>query len=322
MKRIHVCLMLCICCMLMAVGCAKKPAAPDAIRVAALKGPTTMGLVGMMSENLLGDYQEKTSFTMKTAADEIVAAVVKNEVDIALVPANVASVLYSKTEGGVKVIDINTLGVLYVVAKDDSIQSMADLKGKTLYMTGKGTTPDLALQFLLAKNGMTTDDIHVEYCAEATEVVSRMAEDDSTIGLLPQPFVTTVLMKDETMKIVLDLTAEWNKVADDSQLLTGVTIVRKEFAEQYGEVVNAFIEAHEKSVQMGKDNLDKTAQRIEEQDIVKAPVAKKAYEACHIVCISGAEMKTALQGYLKALFDLQPTAVGGKLPEEDFYYTR
>lgn len=292
---------------------------PDAVHVGSLKGPTSMGLANLEYEDYMGEYTDLMDYHMAVQADELVTMLVKGELDIALVPANMASVLYNKTEGGVRVIDINTLGVLYIVECGDSIESVSDLAGKTLYMTGKGTTPDYALQYLLSQNGLSADDLTIEYKSEATEVAVLLAEDDNAIGLLPQPFVTTAMMSNENLHIALDLTEEWDKVAD-SRLLTGVTIVRNEFLEEYPDVVNTFIEAHEQSVKAGEENPELTCQRIEELDIIKAAVAQKAYEYCNIVCITGEEMEPAISGYLQALFELDPTSVGGAVPGEDFYY--
>ncbi len=292
---------------------------PEIVRVGSLKGPTSMGLANMEYEDYMGEYAGLMDYYMAVQADEIVTMLVKEELDIALIPANLASVLYNKTEGGVSVIDINTLGVLYVVECGDTVESISDLAGKTLYMTGKGTTPDYALQFLLGANGLSTEDLTIEYRSEATEVAAILSEDDTAIGLLPQPFVTTAMMNNEKLHIALDLTEEWDAVADSS-LLTGVTIVRNEFLEEYPQVVEAFISAHEQSVKAGEENPELTCQRIEELGIIKAAVAQKAYEYCNIVCVTGEEMKTALSGYLEVLYGLDPTSVGGTLPEEDFYY--
>ena len=202
-----------------------------AARIGSLKGPTSMGLVSMIDKNDSGQNALVYDFSMVTAADELVAAISNKSVDIALVPANVASVLYNKTDGGVQVLDINTLGVLYIVESGNQVKSIDNLKGKTLYLTGKGTTPDYVLAYLLAQNGLTADDVTLEYKSEATEVAAVLAADENAIGLLPQPFVTVACSQNEKLHIALDLTEEWNKVTGDSQsqLVTGVTIVRKEF---------------------------------------------------------------------------------------------
>lgn len=292
----------------------------ETIRVGSLKGPTSMGLVHMMYPETADETKASYEFTMTAAADELVTLVSQGNVDIALLPANVAANLYQKTEGEIVVLDINTLGVLYVVAADDTIKEMKDLKGKTIYMTGKGLTPDDALQYLLAQNGMSPEDVTIEYKSEATEVVSMLEKDPDGIGLLPQPFVTTALMNQTELKIVLDLTKEWAKVSD-SQLVTGVTIVRKAFLEQYPREVEQFLQDHAASVRQGNVDVADTAALIEQAGIVKAAVAEKAYTYCNIVCIQGDEMKQALSGYLQTLFDANPKKVGGAMPGDDFYYS-
>lgn len=293
---------------------------PETIRVGSLKGPTSMGIANMEYEDYMGEYTELMDYYMATQSDEIVTMLVKDELDIALIPANLASVIYNQTDGGVTVIDINTLGVLYIVECGDSINSIADLEGKTLYMTGKGTTPDYALQYLLAENGLITDDLTIEYKSESAEVAAILAEDEDAIGLLPQPYVTTAMMSNENLHIALDLTEEWDAVSDSS-LITGVTVVRNEFLDEYPDVVDTFLDAHEKSVAAGEEDLETTCQRIEELDIIKSAVAMQAYEYCNIVCITGEDIEPALSGYLEVLYDLDPSSVGGALPGDNFYYT-
>ncbi len=289
------------------------------IRIGSLKGPTSMGLVAMMSEH------PEYSYTMETAADAITASIVSGDLDIALVPANLASVLYNKTGGEITVIDINTLSVLYIVSTDDSIQSIADLSGKTVYLTGKGTTPDYALQYLLAENGLSTEDVTLEYKSEATEVAAALAEDQTAIGLLPQPFVTAACMQNENLQIVLSLGDEWTKAQEasggTSSLVTGVTIVRNEFLESNPELVEAFLQYHAESAESVNADPAAAAEKIVELGIVaKAPIAEKAIPNCGITCITGEEMKAALEGYLQVLYDQNPQSVGGALPEADFYY--
>lgn len=293
------------------------------VRVGSLKGPTSMGLVYLMD---LAEKKESVcnyEFTMVTAADELLGKMVNGDLDLALVPANVASVLYNKTEGGVAVIDINTLGVLNIVASDDSIQSVADLKGKTLYLTGKGTTPDYVIQYLMKESGLKNGDVTLEYKSEATEVAAVLKEQPDAIGLLPQPFVTAACAQNENLKIVLDLTKEWDKLQGNggSRMVTGVTVVRREFLEKNPELVDAFLTEHAASAAYTASNPDETAELIAAAGIIeKAPIAKKALPYCNIVCLTGSDMQTALSGYLKVLADQNVKSVGGKLPAEDFYY--
>lgn len=297
--------------------------AQDAVRVGGLKGPTSMGIASLGAES--SEYEEHNSYekVMVTAADELMAELLSKKVDIALIPANAASVLYNKTEGGIKVIDINTLGVLYVAETGDTIASVEDLKGKTVYLTGKGTTPDFVIQYLLAEHGLTTEDVKLEYKAEPTEVVSVLAEDENAVGLLPQPFVTVAQAQNEKIRIALDLTKEWDALQEEggSALVTGVTVVRTEFLEENEEAVAGFLEDHEHSTAYTNEHPEEAAALIEELGIVaKAPIAQKAIPMCNITYIDGEEMQEKLGGYLEVLYEMEPKSVGGALPDEAFYY--
>lgn len=310
--------LLCACL----VGCGQKKD-DTVIRVGSMKGATSIGLLFLMEEATNGESEGNYDFQMVTGADELVPLVAKGELDIALVPANVASVLYGKTEGTISVIDINTLGVLYMVSSDTSIENITDLKGKTIYLTGKGTTPDFVLQYLLTENGMSVEDCTLEYKSEPTEVAALLAENPEAIGLLPQPFVTAACMQNEALSVILDMNEEWNKVQGEggSSMVTGVTVVRKAFLEEHPEAVNTFLKEHAESAKaINADPATGAAYAVKAQIIAKEPIAQKAIPACNITCITGEEMKQALAGYLAVLHGLEPKSVGGALPGEDFYY--
>ena len=295
----------------------------ESLHIGSLKGPTTMGLVSLMDKASKGESEGTYEFTMVTDASELAAQIVSGDLDIALVPANMAGILYQKTNQGVEVIDINTLGVLYIVSSDDSIQSISDLKGKTLYMTGKGTTPDYVLQYLLSANDMTSDDLTIEYKSEAAEVAAVLKENADAIGLLPQPFVTVAMAQNENLKMVLNLTEEWDKTQPEngSTLVTGVTVCRKEVIEENSDAVDTFLKEHEESAAFANANAEETAQLIADAGIIeKAPVAVKAIPYCSITYIDGEDMQTKLSGYLHVLFEQEPSSIGGQLPDEGFYY--
>lgn len=293
------------------------------IRVGSLKGPTSMGLARLMEQNEAGETSADYAFTMMTAADELTAKMVTGELDIALIPANAASILYQKTGGQIAAVNINTLGVLDIVASDDSIQTIGDLKGKTLYLTGKGTTPDYAIRYLLSANGLTDSDVTLEYKSEAAEVAAILKEQPDAIGLLPQPFVTAACMQNESLKIVLDLTKEWQAVQGEggSQLVTGVTVASRDFIDAHPDMLQTFLEEHKASALYANEHPEETAELIAAAGIVeKAPIALKALPYCNIVSITDGDMETALSGYLQVLFDQEPKSVGGALPDSDFYY--
>ena len=296
--------------------------ATEALRIAGLKGPTTMGLVNLLSMESDGTASMDYDLQLYGAADEIVPLLMKGELDMAAIPANLAATLYQKTSGGIEAVAVNTLGVLYVVEKGDTVQSMADLKGRTILSTGKGTTPEYVLRYLLTQNGIDPDkDVTIEYYSEATEVTAQMANTEDAIAVLPQPYVTAAGLQDDTLRVALDLTEEWNKVCD-TQLITGVTVVRKEYAEEHPDVVAAFLADYAKSVDAANTDLDGTAALCEEQGVVaKAAIAKKALPNCNIVCLTGDDLKTNASAYLQVLFDADSAAVGGAMPGDDFYWS-
>lgn len=296
---------------------------PVSVRAAALKGPTAMGLVRFMSEADAGNVADNDySFQIVASADEVAPLISKKEVDIAAVPANLASVLYNKTEGGVRVACINTLGVLYICELGDSVQTVADLAGKTIYSAGKGATPQYALEYVLQKNGLDpAADVTIEWKSEHSECVAALAQDAAGIAMLPQPFVTTAQAKNDQIRVALDLNQEWEAVADGaSKLITGVAVVRSEFADEHPEAVDAFLGHYQESVEYVNANTEEAAQLVGDYDIVTAEVAAKALPACNITFVGGKDMKDQLSGYLEVLGEQNAEAVGGKLPEDDFYY--
>lgn len=293
---------------------------PDYIKVAALKGPTAMGMTKMMNDNDESAFKTY-EFEILASPDELTPKIVQGAVDIACVPANLGSVLYNKTEGGVKALAVNTLGVLYICENGDTVKSVEDLKGKTIFSSGKAATPEYALNFILKSNGIDPEkDVNIEWKSEHAECLASLLATENSVAMLPQPFVTTAQTKNESVRVALDLNDEWDKLGADSSLLTGIVVVRKEFADKFPHAVREFLSTYGKSVDFVNNNVDEAAELVGKYDIVPAAVAKKAIPNCHIVCITGEEMKTKLGGYLQVLFDGAPQSVGGKMPADDFYY--
>ena len=287
----------------------------NAINVGALKGPTAMGMAQLLED-------ETYNVSIVASPDEMVPMIVQGQVDIAAIPANLSSVLYQKTEKQIKVLAANTLGVLYLVENGDTIQSIEDVKGKTIYASGKGATPEYALESVLTAHGIEPGkDVTVEFKSEHAEVVAALAADQTAVGLLPQPFVTTAQMKNENLRVALDLNELWESgMTDGSRLVTGVVVVRTEFLENHPQEVEAFMAAYEQSVTFVNSETEAAAEIIGAHDIVTAEVAKQAIPDCSIVFITGEELETMLSGYLNILFEQNPQTVGGAVPDEAFYY--
>lgn len=293
--------------------------APVSIRIGGLTGPTTMGLVSIVEKAEAGQEGYPYEFTIAGSADEITPLLVQGELDMAAIPANLASVLYNKTEGQIVLLGVNTLGVLYILDNSGEVASLQDLKGKTIYATGKGSTPEYTLRHILSANGIDPDnDVTMEWKSEPQEVVAILSQGKG-VAMMPQPFVTVARGSVEGLEVVVDLTEEWEKIGDGS-LITGVMAARKDFVEAHPEAVKDFLKKYEESVAFTNNNAAEAAQLIEKYGIVKAAVAEKAIPFCNIVCQTGSGAMDTAKSYLTALFEQNPKAVGGALPGEDFYY--
>lgn len=296
----------------------KTKEASENVKIMALKGPTAMGMVEMMENS---DYD----FSITASVDEVAPSLLQGKAEIAAIPANLASVLYNKTKGDIQVLAINTLGVLYLVENGETIQSVTDLKGKIIYASGKGATPEYALNYILSSNGINPEtDVTIEWKSEHAECVAALANEEHGVAMLPQPFVTTAQAKNPQIRTALDFTKEWDALQEGkekkSSMITGVVVARKEFVEENPEEIQEFLKEYHTSVDYVNENVTDAAQLMEKYDIVSAAVAEKALPACNIVCIDGEEMEEKLSGYLEVLKTQNPQAVGGEIPNHDFYY--
>ncbi len=297
-------------------GCANaNPVSTEPIRVGGLKGPTGMGMAPLMQE----EYAAQYAITLSGAPDDVTAKLISGELDIAAVPLNLASVLYNKMQGGVAMLAVNTLGVLYVLENGETVHSLADLSGKTLAATGQGSTPEYMLNYLLDSAGLA-GAVTVEYKAEHSELVTLMAAGDVSLGMLPEPNVTSVLMGNEGVRVALDLTDIWTEAAG-VEPVQGCLVARREYLEQNEKAVEQFLADYAKSVAYVNANIDEAAALMETHGVIpKAAVAKKAIPNSNIVCVTGADMREMAEAMLTVLFDANPKSVGGTMPADDFYY--
>ena len=305
--------------LLCTVGCGAAES-PDSIRIFAMKGPTGMGMTKMIHD--ASEEASAYTFTIASSPDEIAAEIIKGDYDIAAVPANLAAVLYQKTGGDLMIGAVNTLGVLYILENGNTIQSVNDLNGKTIYATGQASTPEYVLNYILAANNI---DCKVIYLAEHSELATQMSAGSVVLGMLPVPNATTVLAGNKDVRIALNLTEEWTKAAqkngDSSALYQGCIVIRREFAEKYPNTLKQFLEDYEASVKFVNENHDEAASMMETAGIIpKAAVAKKAIPDANIVYISGKEMQEGLSGFFEVLHRFNPSSVGGSLPDEKIFY--
>ena len=320
-KIIAVLLILCLAAGML-TGCAgKKTEETASIRLGGLKGPTTMGMVKLLDDAENGKTKNSYSYQLAGTADELTPKMLRGELDIIAVPANLGAILHAKSGGEVQMLAVCTLGVLYLAEKGgEEIGSWEALRGRTVYATGKGATPEFALRYLLTQNGLDPDkDVNLVWKSEPTEVVAQMAMEERSCAMLPQPFVTVAKGQLENLRVAMDLTEEWNKAGTQGQLITAGLMVRRTFADEHPEQLQTFLEEYAASVQYVNEDSAEAAALVEKYGIVKAAVAEKAIPQCNIVCLTGEEMKTAAEGYLAVLFEQEPSSVGGALPGESFY---
>lgn len=305
-----------VLCLLLILTVLPLRAQAENVRVGALTGPTAMGMA-----QLLGS--DGCTPMIFGAADELTPLILKGEVDIAAVPANLAAVLYNRTEGEIAVLAVNVLGVLYLCEYNSrELTGLADLKGKTIYATGKGSTPEYFLRHILVQNGLDPDtDVTIEWKSEPGEVVALLNANQSGIAMLPQPYVTAAAGQlGEGFRAVLSVSEEWEKAQDGTRCTTAVVIARREFIRQNPEAAESFLDELAQSVAWVNENPEAAGTLCQELGIAKAAVAQKAIPACNLVCITGDEMKQALSGCLAVIEAQNPKAVGGSLPGDDFYY--
>lgn len=286
-----------------------------------LSGPTGIGAANLKDKADKGETEGEYNITVVAQPDEVVGKISNGEADIAAIATNLAAKLYNKTEGNITVLAVNTLGVLNVVTPNGvEISSLADLKGKKVYTTGQGSNPEYIINHLLDKNGIK-DDVTLEFKAEGTELLTVWSTDPNAVIIAPQPVATTLTVQNQGSKIAIDLTKEWEKVDNSSALMMGCVVVRNEFLKNNKATVDKFLEEYKASIETANTDLEVTSALCETYGIIpKAAIAMKAIPNCNLTFVKGNEMKQKLSGYLKVLFDADKTAVGGKLPSDDFYY--
>ena len=291
------------------------------LKVASLRGPTTMGLVSMIADPtaFLGEGID-ASFAVESLADVVTTALVSGEVDIALIPANMAAILHARTGGEIQVAAINTLNVLHVVSKGITLNSVADLVGQTVWSIGQSATPQATLETILAAHGLS-EQVAVEYLSDATEVASRLAGATVGIAILPEPYATVVAANDEAIEVGFDLGLAFQMVTG-SPVVTGVTVVRTAYAQAHPEIVSQFLVASTASALATNATPVMSGELVAAQGITPdAATAAAAIPRCGIVIITGREAQTAINDYLTTLHTFNPSLVGGVVPDESFYWS-
>ena len=301
----------------------------DVVNVSLLKGPTGMGAVMLMKAQEEGESEGNYNFTIESAADDVVSKVVNGETDIAAVPSNAAAALYNKTEGNVEIAAVNAMGMLYFLQTGDDVKSVTDLAGKTITSSGQGAVPEYVVNYILEKSG--TENVTVDYMQTHQELATAAAAGEVDDVILPEPFVEIALAKNPNLRVALDISKCYDEYAGienkeegmPNTLPMGALIVRKDFAESNPQAVDTFLKEYEKSVAEVNSDPQTASQYVVEYGILDSqPVAEKAIPKSNIYYIDGEEMKNIMANFLDVMNNANPKSIGGKIPDDDFYYTK
>lgn len=293
------------------------------IRMAVIKGPTGVGAVNLWANQDNGEARNRYTFETVTTPDLAVNKIANGDVDIAALPTNAAAALYAKTNGNIQVLAVNTLGVLYMLENGDSIQSVADLKGKTIYSTGQGANPEYILNYILEQNGLTPGkDVTIQFVAENDELAALLVKGTATVAMVPEPVATTVRSKNDKLRVALSMSDEWDAVAgEDSALMMGCIVGNKDFVAAHPDGIRTFLQEYEASIERANAVRDDTAKLCKKYGIIDdETIAERSIVGCNLVFIEGDKMKDKLTGYYNVLLKANPKSIGGKLPDDAFYY--
>ena len=288
--------------------------------VAYMTGPTGIGMAKLNADSDAKLTANNYTFTVATAATDITGKFLNGEINIASVPTNVAANLYNKSNGKVRMLAVNTNGVLSILEKGNTIKSVADLKGKTIYSTGKGQNPEYILNYILNKNGVNpATDVTINFVS-SDDLKAKLISGEAEIAMAPEPLATAVMVQNKQLNRALSINDEWSKVSD-TELMMGCVIALDSYVEANPKAVEKFLEEYEASIKFATTNIDETATYCEKYGIApKAAIAKKSIPICNLCYVTGTDMKTNVNGYYSVLFDADPTSIGGKLPADDLYY--
>ena len=298
-----------------ATACSKTKKTGVTVNIGVLKGPTGMSAAWLMDQNDQKLSANEYNFTVAGTPDAITGQLINGDMDIAALPTNAISALYNKTEGKISVLGVNALGVLYILENGNSINSVSDLAGKTVLASGKGSTAEYVLNYILEKNGVIAE---IVWAAEHSEAATLALKGDYDIVMLPEPFVTNVTAKSDAFRVALDLTEEWEALGNGELTMGGIA-VRTAFLEEHPDAVKAFVEEYGKSVAFTNSQPEDAAKLIAKYEIAAEEVAKNAIPRCNIVWLHGKDYKAVLENFLGVVYNANPSGIGGKMPGNDFY---
>jgi NitT/TauT family transport system substrate-binding protein len=291
------------------------------VNIGSLKGPTSIGMIKMHEEKPQLSDKITANYIIVPNPEIMVSKLLSGEIDIATLPTNVAAKLYNKGLG-YNLAAVTGYGVLYILDNTGELKDWSSLKGKKINVISKGSTPDVALRFLLEKNGLDArNDVKLDYTLEQVELSQMMIANKAEIAILPEPFVTMVLSKNSQVKIALDIEKEWKKVQNGNPMPMSCIVVKSTLIDNNKEEIDNFLKLYRESIDWVNANIEDAAVLVEKNEIgMDTETAEEAIPRCNIKFTEISLAQGIVQDYLNTILDFSPDDVGGKIPDENFYY--
>jgi len=294
------------------------------VNIAGLQGPTSIGMIKMIDEKPSLGTNVASNYQVVKTPDVLLSKILSKEIDIATVPTNLAAIIYNK---GVdyKIAAMNTWGVLYLIGSEENINQWKDLKGKTIYSVGKGTTPDIAARYILEKNGLNFEkDLTIDYTMAHVELAQAVAAEKVKLAILPEPFVTMAISKNPKVNIVFDIQKEWDKASGSNGAFPQTCLmVKEELVSKNPAIVDKFLSEYKESIEWVNVNKAQAGKLVEKNGIgIKAKIAETAIPRCNIRYEDAQTAKAKVESFFKIIFNYSPKDIGGKIPNEGLYYQK
>ncbi len=297
---------------------------PVVVNVSSVSELSSLGLIRVLSQQAVVDSLRDASYICDhfscATNHELLAALTEGKVDIAVLPVESAAVLNSQSGGSFLALGISALSDAYLVENGSTLQTLEELRGKTVYVPGKSSVLADSFRVFLAAAGLNTEtDVTLEYKNDASECVTALLGESDSVALLGQPSVAAALLENETLRMAFDLNKEYEGLTG-LPLVRSVFVAQKSFVDKNPEFISWLLREYQNAVNYVSYNVSDAALFAQQIGFASSAVGEKALPYCGLVCITGEPMKHMLQAYYTALYEQKSAPVGVTLPEDAFYY--
>ncbi|MBO4768648.1 MAG: ABC transporter substrate-binding protein, partial [Bacteroidales bacterium] len=243
-----------------------------------------------------------------------------DSVDIAILPTTMAALLYGK---GVdyRMAAVPIWGTLYLCGTDTTIRSIADLRGRKVYLMAKGMTPDVMFRHLLLANGLEPfRDVDLDYRFPThIDLANATMAGRADMSVITEPYLSQALNANPSLHVLLDLNEEWAKV-DSAPVTETALVVRGAFAEEHPEAVEAFVDALRRSAEWVNANPGEAAALSVRYGINPDSAAVAgSIPRTNLRVEAASSVKEAIIDYLRVFYEMEPEIIGGSMPDEKFF---